>query len=93
MERINHSVINWYELSLDKESQTAELKRYNRPATACDKPEIFVQKISAERYHKLAQTFVWFGYFHETEWAEWYGVGVKYPGDEQCYRTGELFRI
>ena len=91
--QINQTVINWYELSLDKETQTAELKRYNRPATACDKPEIFIQKISAERYHELAQTFAWFGCFHETEWAEWYGVGVQYLGEDKCYRTGKLFRM
>lgn len=88
---INHSVINWYELSLDREDNTAELKRYNRPATACDHCEIFIQKISAERYHKLAETFRLFSYYHENEYSEWYCVGVKFTGD--CYRTGELYRL
>ena len=83
------SVINWYELSLDKDTNTAELKRYNRPATACDKGVVFVQKLTAERYYKLAETFRWFGYFHENKYYEWYCVGVQFTGD--CYRTGKLF--
>lgn len=91
MKSINHSVINWYELSLDKETNTAELKRYNRPATACDKAEIFTQKITAEQFYKLAETFACFSYYHDTEWCTWYTVGVKFTGD--CYRTGKLFRM
>ena len=91
MKRINHSVINWYELSLYKETNTAELKRYNRPATACDKGEVFIQRLTAEQFDKLAEAFAWFGFYHETEECAWYSVGVQYTGD--CYRTGSLFRM
>ena len=48
MERINHAVINWYELELDKEEGVAYLRRYNRPATSCDHGELFVQKLLDE---------------------------------------------
>lgn len=91
MKTINHSVINWYELSLDKETNTAELKRYNRPATACDKGEVFTQRLTAERFYELAKTFAWFGLYRENEYCAWYTVGVRYTGE--CYRTGSLFRM
>ena len=87
---MNRSVIGWYELSLDKETNTAELKRYNRPATACDVGEVFVQKITAERFHYLAETFKQFTWLRETEFSKWYDVGVTYPGDEKCFRSGKV---
>lgn len=90
MKTINHSVINSYELFLDKESGTAELHRYNRPATACDHGEEFVIPLSAERYYKLAETFQWVSYLHEYGSHEWYSVGVTCTAD--CYRTGALYR-
>lgn len=93
MNRINHSVINWYELSLDKETNTAELKRYNRPATACDHEEVFTQRLTAERFSELSKTFAWFGCYRETEWCAWYTVGITFPGEANCYRTGKVVRM
>ena len=93
MKRINHSVINSYELILDKVTNTAELRRYNRPATAVDDSTIFVQKISAESYYRLVTWFARVSYFRENNNAEWYTCGVTFPGYENCERTGYLFRL
>ena len=91
MKSINRSVINWYELELDKEAGVAYLRRYNRPATSTDHGELFIQKLSVERFYKLAYEFACFGFYHENEVAIWYNVGVRWTGE--CYRTGSLFRM
>lgn len=93
MKRVNHSVINAYELILDKVNHTAELRRYNRPATACDESEIFVQKLSEDSYYRLMTWFAGVSYFRENDHAEWYTCGLTFPGCENSFRTGHLFRL
>lgn len=90
---VNHSVINSYELILDYTTNTAELRRYNRPVTASDIPIIFVQKLSAERYYHLLTWFAGVSYFRANKRQEWYTCGVTFPGYENSARTGRLFRL
>lgn len=90
---VNHSVINSYELILDYATNTAELRRYNRPVTANDEGTIFVQRISAERYYRLLTWFADVSYFRANKRQEWYTCGVTFPGYESSARTGRLFRL
>ena len=90
---VNHSVINSYELILDYATNTAELRRYNRPVTANDEGTIFVQKISAESYYRLLTWFAGVSYFRANKHQEWYTCGVTFPGYENSARTGRLFRL
>ena len=90
---VNHSVISSYELVLNYETNTAELRRYNRPVTANDEGTIFVQKISAERYYHLLTWFGGVSYFRANKREEWYTCGVTFPGYQNSARTGRLFRL